>query len=115
MIRTEIDLNELVERVRKLERQNRRWKLATVLLLFVGASSLATSLLAQQRIMPPEGVTPLMRAKTVEAQSFLLKDADGNIRGQMNLKADRPTFELYDKNGRVVWSAPTRAELIPAR
>jgi hypothetical protein len=110
MTRTEIDFNELVERVRKLERQNRRWKIASFLLLFAAASSLATGLLAQERIEPP-----LMRAKTVEAQSFLLKDADGIIRGRMNLRADRPTFELYDKSGRVVWSAPTRAELIPAR
>jgi hypothetical protein len=89
MTGTEIDFNELVERVLKLERQNRRWKIASFLLLFVVASSLATGLVAQERIEPP-----LMRAKTVEAQSFLLKDADGIIRGRMNLRADRPTFEL---------------------
>ena len=110
MTTTEINLNELVERVRKLERQNRRWKLAVLLLLFVVVSSLATSLVAQERIEPP-----LMRARTVEAQSFLLKDADGNIRGRMNLREDRPTFELYDKSGKVVWSAATKPELIPAR
>jgi hypothetical protein len=110
MRKTEIDLNELVERVHKLERQNRRWKLASFLLLFVVASSLATGLVAQERIEPP-----LMRAKTVEAQSFLLKDADGIVRGKMNMKAGRPIFELYDQSGKVVWSAPTKAELIPAR
>ena len=109
MTKSEIGLVQLIERVRKLEKQNRRWKLATLFLLFVVASSLATALVAQERIEPP-----LMRAKTVEAQSFLLKDADGNIRGRMNLKADRPTFELYDKNGKVVWSAATKPELIPA-
>lgn len=109
MTKAEIDVTELVERVCKLERQNRRWKLATLLLLFVVASSLATGLLAQERIEPP-----LMRAKTVEAQSFLLKDADGNIGGRMNLRGDRPNFELYDKSGKVVWSAPTKPELIPA-
>jgi hypothetical protein len=110
MTRTEINFTELLERVRKLERQNRRWKLASFLLLFIVASSLATGLVAQERIAPP-----LMRAKTIEAQSFLLKDADGNIRGQMMMKAGRPVFELFDQSGRVVWSAPTRAELIPAR
>lgn len=109
MTKAEINLTELVGRVRKLERQNRRWRLATLLLLFVVASSLATGLVAQERIEPP-----LMRAKTVEAQSFLLKDADGNIRGRMNLRGDRPTCELYDKSGKVVWSAPTKPELIPA-
>jgi hypothetical protein len=109
MTKSEIGLAELIERVRKLERQNRRWKLATLFLLFVVASSLATGLVAQERIEPP-----LMRARTVEAQSFLLKDADGNIRGRMNLRGDRPTFELYDKSGKVVWSAPTKPELIPA-
>jgi len=110
MTRTEFDVADLVERVRKLERQNRRWKLASLFLLFVIASSLATGLVAQERIEPP-----LMRAKTVEAQSFLLKDSDGIIRGQMNMRSGRPTFELYDKSGNVVWSAATKAELIPAR
>jgi hypothetical protein len=109
MTKTEIEFTELGDRVRKLERQNRRWQLATLFLLFVVASSLATGLVAQERIEPP-----LMRAKTVEAQSFLLKDADGNIRGRMNLRGDRPTFELYDKSGKVVWSAATKPELIPA-
>jgi hypothetical protein len=109
MTKTEVELTELGDRVRKLERQNRRWQFATLFLLFLVASSLATGLVAQERIEPP-----LMRAKTVEAQSFLLKDADGNIRGRMNLRADRPTFELYDKSGKVVWSAPTKPELIPA-
>jgi hypothetical protein len=110
MPRTEIELNDLLERVHKLEIQNRRWKLASVVLIFVVASSLATGIVAQERIEPP-----LMRAKTVEAQTFVLKDVDGNIRGQMNMRAGKPTFELYDRDGKVVWSASTKVELIPAR
>ena len=110
MTKTEIDLSELVERVGKLERQSRRWKLASILLLFLLASSLATGLVAQERIEPP-----LMHAKLVEAQTFVLKDADGIVRGQMRMKAGRPSVELYDQNGKIVWSAPPKAELMPSR
>jgi hypothetical protein len=110
MTRTEIDLGELVERVHKLERQNFRWKIASIFLLLVLASLLATGLIAQERVEPP-----LLRAKAVEAQSFLLDDADGKLRGQMRMKAGGPSFEIYDQTGKVVWSIPSRINRVPSR
>ena len=110
MTRTEIDLAELLERVHKLERQNCRWKVASFILLLVVASLLATGLVAQERAEPP-----LMRAKAVEAQSFLLDDADGNRRGQMRMKAGGPSFEIYDQTGKVIWSIPSRINREPSR
>jgi hypothetical protein len=110
MTRTEIDFSELMDRVRKLERQNRCWKLASFFLLFVVASTLATGLVAQEKIEPP-----LMQAKTVEAQSFVLKDTDGTVRAKMTMKAGRPSFELYDQTGKVVWSVPSKPQFIPTR
>jgi hypothetical protein len=100
----------LADRVRKLERQNRRWKLASFLLLFVVASALATGLVAQEKIEPP-----LMRAKTVEAQSFVLKDTDGTVRARMSMNEGRPSFELYDQTGKIVWSMPSKRQYIPTR
>jgi hypothetical protein len=83
---------------------------ASFFLFLVVASLLTTGLLAQERAEPP-----LMRAKAVEAQSFLLDDADGNRRGQMRMKAGGPTFEIYDQNGNVVWSIPSRTNRVPSR
>lgn len=108
--KTEVDLGALVERVRKLEAQNRRWKLASFVFLFVMAASLASSLMAQQTTEPS-----LMRAKKVEAQSFLLKDADGNIRAQMTMEADKPNLVVYDRTGNVIWSMLTRSRAVPTR
>ena len=110
MATPEIDFSELAERVRRLEIQNRRWKLASFLLLSVFGSLLATSLVAQEKAEPV-----LVRAKTVEAQSFTLEDADGKIRGQISMSANSPTLELYDKTGRIVWPTSRRSDLTPSR
>ncbi len=73
MATAEIDLRAgLLERIQKLETQHNRWKLATLLLALVLASSLTIGLMSQEKIEPP-----MLRAKAVEAQSFSLKDASG--------------------------------------
>ncbi len=110
MTRTEIDFDELSERVLQLERQTWRWKFASFFLLFIVACLLATGLVAQGRIEPP-----LVRAKAVEAQSFLLEDADGTVRGQMRMKAGGPSFEIYDETGKIVWSIPSKPVQKPTR
>jgi len=110
MARTEIDFRELAERVQKLERQYCRWKLASFFLLFILACLLATGLVAQGKIEPP-----LVRAKAVEAQSFLLEDANGTVRGQMKMKAGGPSFEIYDETGKIVWSIPSKPVQKPTR
>jgi hypothetical protein len=110
MTRTEIEFSELAERVRILERQNLCWKLASFFLLFIVASSLAAGLAAQVRNEPP-----LMRARAVQAQSFLLEDADGTIRGQMSMNGAGPNFEVYDQTGKVIWSVPSKAKPVPTR
>src|SRR5579862_5027007 len=98
MTATEIDFGELAERVRKLERQNWRWKLASFLLFLIVASLLATALIAQQKNEPP-----LLPARAVQAQTFLLEDPDGTVRGQMRIKGGGPSFEIYDQTGNVIW------------
>jgi hypothetical protein len=110
MTKTEIDFGELAERVHELERQNCRWKLASFFLVFIVACLLSTGLVAQEKVEPP-----LMRAKAVEAQSFLLEDADGTVRGQMRMKAGGPIFEVYDQTGNIVWSIPSKPKLTPSR
>jgi hypothetical protein len=110
MKRAEFEIGELAERVRKLESQNRRWKLASFFLLFIVAPLLATNLVAQERNTPA-----LLRAKAVEAQSFLLEDSEGNARAQMKMKAAGPSFEIYDQTGKIVWSIPSKPMPKPTR
>ena len=86
MMTSEVDLHGMLERIRKLETQNRRWRFASLLVLLVFASSLALSVMAQERIAPP-----LVRAQTVEASTFLLRDADGSVRARLVMRASKPT------------------------
>jgi hypothetical protein len=107
---SEVDLHGMSERIRKLEIQNRRWKFASLLVLLVFASSLTMGLMAEERIAPP-----LVRAQTVEANAFLLKDADGSVRGRLVMRASKPILEFYDEGGKVIWSAPANPKLVPTR
>jgi hypothetical protein len=86
----------LSARVRSLESQNRVWKLSSFVLFLVLVVSLAKGLMAQ-------GTAP-NHPITIEAQTFLLRDTNGNVRGKLAMKEDQPTLELYDPAGKVVWS-----------
>ena len=90
----------LSARVRSLESQNRVWKLSSLVLFLVLVVSLAKGLMAQ-------GTAP-NHPVTIEAQSFLLRDTNGNVRGKLAMKEDQPILELYDPAGKVVWSTGTR-------
>jgi hypothetical protein len=110
MTTVEVDLHELALRVRALERQNRRWKIASLLALLLLAFSLTVGLRAQGDIQPN-----LLRAKSVEAQGFVLKDFAGNARAALRMNGDRPALELYDSFGHVVWSTPAKSGAIPLK
>ena len=67
------EVQRLIERVGKLEKQNRMWKLGSILAALVLALSVAMATRAQQQH------EDTLRAKTVEAEVFLLKDGAGNV------------------------------------
>jgi hypothetical protein len=110
MTTSEVDLRGMLERIQKLEAQNRRWKFASLLVLLVFASTLTIGVMAQERIAPP-----LVRAQTVEANTFLLRDTYGVVRGRLVMRAYKPILEFYDEGGKVIWSAPTNPKLVPTR
>jgi len=97
----------LVERIRALEKQTQHWKLISLLAFALVLVSWAGGLWAQGR----QGQSAPTEA--IEAQNFVLKDANGTVRGQLSLKGNTPTLELYDALGRVIWS--TAARVSPAR
>ncbi|MGC1966025.1 MAG: hypothetical protein WA673_06165 [Candidatus Acidiferrales bacterium] len=116
---TDADYNGLLFRVTKLERQNRLWKIAGLVMLLVAAFSLVANVTAQQidPNAPRRSADSLLKqppSSTVEAQAFILKDSAGTMRGKMTVDGDRhPVLEFYDLDGNVTWSTDARA--IPAK
>lgn len=104
------DYNSLLARMKKVEGQNRIWKTAGLLALLALGLSLTANLTAAQK----DQDTPL-RAKTVEAQTFLLKDAAGALMGRMTVTEGQPVLELYAPSGEVTWSTNTRAKNLAAK
>ena len=104
------DYNSLLARLKKVEGQNQIWKMTGLLALLMLGLSLTASLTAAQK----DQDAPL-RAKTVEAQTFLLKDAEGTLMGRMTVTEGQPVLELYDPSGEVTWSTETRAKNLAAK
>ena len=126
---TQSELHLLTSRVEKLEAQNRRWKLASFFFALSGVSLMLMAAKPADRIEPP-----VVRAGAVEAQEFILKDTDGHVYARLSLgralakkqpnglylipnkaAAGQPALQFFDDKGDVVWTAPTRAEFMPAK
>jgi len=97
------DLQLLANRIAKLERQNRFWKIGGVLAALALASLLAVGVRAQQ-----EWLRATQRAKLIEAQDFVLTDANGITKGEFSTKDGNPILELYGPTGKVIWSTNPR-------
>ncbi len=117
----------LAARVEKLEAQNRRWKLISVVFVVSGLSLMLIGAKPADRVDPTA-----IRAKTVEAQEFILKDQDGHVYSSLSLNSARPeqakglngqsaaiegqaSLQFFDNQGRVVWTAPTKALILPVK
>ncbi len=89
------------QRISKLERENRFWKLGAVLAILALAISLTAGVRAQERANS-------LRAATVEAQHFILTNPDGKAMGRITIVNGRPVMELYDSNGKLIFSTENR-------
>lgn len=98
MSTSQAEYGELLQRVQRLERQNRRWKVGGIAAIAALAASLTATTWAQQRNAMP------FRTPTVEAEHFILKDADGATRGEFTVTANGPVLQLFGPGGRVIWS-----------
>ena len=98
----EIHYEDLLARVMKLERQNRFLRTAGFLIALALGFSLTANVTAQEKIHS----SPL-RASTIEAQTFLLKDPSGTLRGEMTVVDDKSVLELFDATGKVTWTTGT--------
>ncbi len=105
-IMPEYQSDPVIQRLDRLERENWYWKRATLLLFIVMGSAILMA------VSSASVVDPLIRAQTIEAQKFVLKDSNGIIRAELKHDAQtRPdsggmvSLEPYGKN------KPTRAAL----
>jgi hypothetical protein len=95
------EVRQMTHRVAKLERENRFWKFGAVLAILVLAVSLAAGVRAQER-------GNFLRAGTVEAEHFILSNLNGKAMGRITIENGRPVMELYDSNGKVIFSTENR-------
>jgi hypothetical protein len=80
MRETKRDIEALAVRVERLEAQNRRWKLMNVVVALTGVSLVV---IGAGRSDTPD--SHVIRARTVEAQDFLVKDDNGRVRARLSL------------------------------
>lgn len=129
---TETEFQALAARVEKLEARNRRWKLVNALLLLSGVSVVLMGAKPADRVD-----SDTIRTRSVEAQEFILKDADGHIYARLSLNPSlpeiiqrgrtylipsdslaipgQPALQFFDDKGDVVWTVPQGPVLRPVK
>src|SRR5215471_16571393 len=81
----EVTLDTLAQRMNRLEREVRRWRLGAAMLL-----TCAIAILVMGQTLP--------KSQVIEAQGFILKGRDGKVHAILGLhraEADVPTAEAY--------------------
>ena len=135
-----VDVQTLAARVAKLETANRRWKSASAIALLVVVSMLLLSARHAERVAAaarPDRIEPdVLRAHTVEAQDFLLKDENGRVYARFSLTPSltamdqngrsprlnetpvipgQASLQFFDERGKLVWSAPAKPQFMTVR
>jgi len=90
--------DSISSRMERLEEQNRRFKRGATacLLLFAGIGLMAQT---KQRTPAPPARPAAPRVRTVEAESFVLKDASGRVRAELSMSGTGPSLKLRDEAG----------------
>jgi hypothetical protein len=136
---SQTDVQTLAARVEKLESSNRRWKSASAIALLFIISLLLLSTRHAERVAAAaraDRIDPdVLHVRSVEAQDFTLKDADGHVCARLSLSPrvkvkrnggsylmpsegavpGQAALQFYDDQGGVLWTAPSAAQLLPAR
>lgn len=136
----ELHVQTLAARIEKLEAANRRWKSASAIALLFVLSLLLLSTRHAERVAaaarPDRVERDVLQVRTVEAQDFVLKDADGHVYARFSITPSlagmdqngRPprleelpvipgqaSIQFYDERGKVVWSAPAKPQFMTVR
>ena len=84
------ELASLIDRVSKLERQNRGGKILLLVLLMVVL------------VAAVSGQSPTSKSKVIEAQEFAVRDGNGKLRAKLYLDDTGPALAFYDSKPRPV-------------
>jgi hypothetical protein len=117
------NFEDLAARVTRVEVQNRRWKLATGLLGLVAISFVVMGAKPADRLEPP-----VIRARVVEAEDFVVKDQNGHVYARLTVNLLRKRLgeralgqlspaelEFYDANGDLALTVPGTPGILPAK
>lgn len=143
---SEVDVQTLAARIEKLEAANRGWKSASATALLFVLFLLLLSTRHAERVVaaaarPDRVEQDVLHARTVEAQDFVLKDADGHVYARFSITPNvmamdpsgrvlppgslrfngvpmppgQASIQFFDEKGKVLWSAPTKPEFVTVR
>jgi len=111
-----VDVCALATRVAKRESANRRWKSANAIVLFFVASLLLIGTRDAERVAAAakaDRIEPdVLRARSVEAREFLLKDENGHVYARFSFS---PSLPLMDQNGRLLPPESPRLDNAPVK
>jgi hypothetical protein len=88
------NLEQVIRRVDRLERELRWWKAGARLMVVLAAALL---LMGQYPLGPP---------KNIEAERFTLLDKEGKIRAEWAVYQGLAVINFYDDQTKVFWKAP---------
>ncbi|MBI4463593.1 MAG: hypothetical protein HY647_02710 [Acidobacteria bacterium] len=97
MTSPEREWNDVLKRLEKLERQNRRMKqIGAVALLGIAAVALMGQVWTTRKVEAQASPQ-----RTVEANEFILRDESGTVRAKLYMSQEGPQLALLDANGQV--------------
>ena len=102
------DVRIFADRLGKLERQNRFWKVGGLLAAAAFVFSLVADVRAQDNM-------PNLGRSTIVAQDFQLKDAKGVVRGELSVVNGQAKLDLFSSDGKVLWSTNPRMVIRESR
>jgi hypothetical protein len=91
----------IVSRIERLEEQNSRLKRGALFLLVAIASIglMGQTQRKSARAPAPTSTPAPAMPKNIEAESFILKDANGRVRAELSMGGPGPSFKLRDQSG----------------
>lgn len=97
---TRPDGDRIEARLRRLERQNGRWRMATIALLLLAAAALLTAQAPLQRQLVQAANAPVTTT-SLTADRIVLRDAAGRVRARLELDAELggPLLTMADDTG----------------
>ena len=111
---TEPSLDVLAQRLDRMERRLRRWRIFGSLALTTLAAGVILNLalllgnpLQRETQAENEDTGEEEIEESIRARAFFLVDEDGTPRAAMTFRADgTPALAFSDRNGKVIWKAP---------